>query len=154
MVECMTPADFRKRLYAQLVDSGFRIAKGGAVKDSRGGRVIVCSSVDARTHSLAVSFGLFIEAAGGPTPEQYNHSHIYGGVGNLTPTLGAMYLELFRKNPDTMQAFLDAVPRELVPALNDLSIVDEVAAAFGRGMFSRCMVTKEARSYLSGVLTI
>lgn len=153
MADCMTPAAFRKQLYAQLVNSGFRITKGGAVKDSPGARIIVFASVDARGHFLTVSFGLFIEAAGGPAPEQYNHSHIYGGVGNLTPTLKAMDLELFRKNPDAMQAFLDAVPHELVPALNTLCIVDEVAAALRRGMFSRCLVTKEARSCLSGLLT-
>lgn len=152
MTKRMTPVDFRKRLYSLLVDAGFRITKGGAVKDSSEARVIVSAGVDAKAHALSVTFGLSVKAAGGSAPEHYNHSHIYGGTGSLTAGLQALDLELYRKNPDAMDAYLDAVPRDLVPALNKLFDVVEVAEALRRGMFSRCMVRKEARSYLSGLL--
>lgn len=147
----MTPVDFRKRLYAKLADAGFRITKGGAVKDSPEVRVIVNAGVDAKVHALSVCFGLSIKAAEAASPEHYNHSHIYGGAGNLAASLQELDLELSRKNPAAMGAYLDAVPHDLVLALSKLFDVAEVAEALRRGTFSRCMVLKEARSYLSSL---
>lgn len=152
MTKRMKPVDFRKRLYSLLVDAGYRITKGGAVKDSPDVRVIVSAGVDAKDHALTVTFGLSIKSAGGSPPEYYNHSHIYGGTGNLTASLQALDLGLYGKSPDAMKAYLDAVPHDLVPALSKLFDVVEVAEALRRGMFSRCLVRKEARSYLSGLL--
>lgn len=152
MTKRMKPVDFRKRLYSQLVDAGFRIIPGGAVKDSSEVSVILSAGVDAKVHALTVTFGLFLHKVGGSPPERYNHSHIYGGAGILAASLLALDLDLHRKDPGAMKAYLDAVPHDLVPALSKLLDVGEVAEAFRRGTFSRCLVRAEARPYLSGLL--
>lgn len=145
----MRPAEFRKRLYSRLSDVGSQTHGGQAIKDSSDVRVIVRAGTDAVSHGLSVSFGLFLKSIAATPPEVYHHCHIYGGVGNLAPRLHALDLELYRKSADAMTAYLDAVPVELTPALEDLFDVQKVAEALERGTFSRCLILREARAWLT-----
>lgn len=145
----MRPAEFRKQLYSRLSDVGFQTHGGQTIKDSPDVRAIVRAGTDPPSHGLTVSFGLFLKSIAATLPEVYNHCHIYGGVGNLAPRLHALDLELYRKSADAMTAYLDAVPVELTPALHELFDVQKVAETLERGTFSRCLIRREARAWLT-----